>query len=183
MVIEILTSVVDNDNYKLNVVYLLRKLKKTVITKQGKNHLHTKKFDYNKARIYDFTRTARTDIRDDAVDSLCKEGALPGVQEEDQELIKEIFNGFFNYLTYKRQLKEVGRDVSESMSMLIFKDCKGEKDQPGYVAHVTFLVKSCRTSDEKFTVDVTLSCQRVTYFEVQKIDLSAFNKGIKDLHS
>ena len=69
MVIEILTSVVDNDNYKLNAVYLLKKLKKKVITKQGKNHLHTKKFDYNKARIYDFTRTARTDIRDDAVES------------------------------------------------------------------------------------------------------------------
>lgn len=183
MVIEILTSLADNDNYKLNAVYLMKKLKKTVITKQGKNHLHNKKFDYNKARIYDFTRTARADIRDDAVDSLCKKVALPGVQKEDQEFIKEIFDGFFNYLTYKRQLKEVGHDVSESMSMLIFNECKGEKDQPGYVAHVTFLVKSCRTSDEKFTVDVTLSCQRVTYFKVEKIDLSAFNKAIKDLHS
>ena len=124
MVIEILTSVADNDNYKLNAVNLIEKQQKKVVTQQGEKHLQTQKFDYNKARIYDFTRTARAEIRDDAVGFLCKEGALPGLQEEGREWIKEIFNGFFNYLTYKKQLKQVGCDVSESMSMLIFNDCK-----------------------------------------------------------
>ena len=182
MVIEILTSSADNDNYKLNAVKLTEKLQNKAVTKQGKNHLHAKKFDYEKARIYDFTRTARADIRDDAVGFLHKEEVLPGLQEEGQKWIEEIFNGFFNYYTYKRQLENIGCNVSESMFMLIFNDCNGAEDQPRYVAHVTFSVKSCLTSDKKYTVDVTLSCRRVTYFEVQKMDLDDFNQAMKDLH-
>lgn len=182
MVIEILFSVADNDNYKLNAFNLTEKLQNKVVTKQGINHLHTKKFDYNKAKIYDFTRTARAEIRDDAVGFLCKEEVLPGLQKKDQEWIKEIFNDFFNYYTYKRQLEKIGCNVLESMSMLIFNGCNGVEDQPGYVAHVTFLVKSCLTSDKEYTVDVRLSCRRVTYFEVQKMDLNDFNQAMKDLH-
>ena len=41
MVIEILTSVADNDNYKLNAVNLIEKQQKKVVTKQGEKHLHT----------------------------------------------------------------------------------------------------------------------------------------------
>ena len=68
------------------------------------------------------------------------------------------------------------------MSMLIFNDGNGQEDQPRYLAHVPFLSNSRRTADRQFTVNVTPSCQCVTYFEAQNEDFDAIQQALKDLH-
>ena len=68
------------------------------------------------------------------------------------------------------------------MSSLIFNDGNGMEDQPRYVAHVSFESISRRTADKRFIVEVTLSCQRLTYFEAQNEDFDAIQKALKDLH-
>ena len=68
------------------------------------------------------------------------------------------------------------------MSVPIFNDDNGEEDQPRYVAHASFLSISRRTADRQFTVNVTLSCQRLTYFEAQNEDFDAIQQALKHLH-
>ena len=183
MVIKIQTSIEDNNGYNFNLGYLLRAVERGEVRGEGKPDNREKKFEFdNKARICDFTRTAQATAREDIVSFLSQPKVLPGLQEEGQEEIRQIFGCCFNYQKYKNHLQQIGDRRDESMSMLIFNDGNGEKDQPRYVAHVSFLSISRRTADKQFEVDVTLSCQRLTYFEAQNEDFGAILKALKDLH-
>ena len=183
MVIKIQTSIEDSNCYNFNLGYLRRALEKDEVRGEGKPDKLEKEFVFNdEARIYDFTRTAQATVREDIVSFLSHIDVLPGLQEEGREDIKQIFGCFFKYQKYKNHLQQNGDRRVESMSMLIFNDGNGEKDQPRYVAHVSFESISRRTDDKQFKVDVTLSCQRFTYFEAQNEDFDAIQKALKDLH-
>lgn len=184
MVIEIHTSIENNNSYNFNLGYLLRAIEKGDVRGEGKpKEDHKGGFELkDKARIYDFTRTAQAKAREYIVNYLSQPNVLPGLQEEDQEEIRQIFGCFFNYQKYKNHLQQIGDRREESMSALIFNDGNGIEDQPRYVAHVSFLSISRRTADKRFTVEVRLSCRRFKYFEAQNEDFDAILKALKDLH-
>ena len=153
------------------------------LSREGQPHDHKKEFVFDdKARIYDFTRTAQATVPEDIVCFLSQPDVLPGLQEEGKEETKQIFGCLFNYLKYKNHLQRISDRQDASMSMLIFNDRNGEGDQPPYVVHVSFDSVSRRTADRQFTVNVTLSCQRLTYFEAQNEDFDAIKKALRDIH-
>ena len=188
MVIKILTSVEDNFGYLYNIGYLGRAVDSNEVSNEAQPYNHKKVFPYdNKARIYDFTRTAQKDIRTDVVNVLSDPDVLPGLENEDKDEIEEIFGCLFSYQKYKNSLQKIGDKRQESMHMLIFNGGKGgngnpEQDKPRYVAHVSFVSESQKTSDQQFQVDITLSCQRLTYFDAQDEDFDGFLRKMKNLH-
>lgn len=115
----------------------------------------------NKRRVYDFTRTAQADVRDDMARRL--RDWLPGLQNAQS---REFFDYLFDYHHYMEYLKEVGNQRAESMHLLIFREPDDENQ--GYVALVKFNCTSKRHSNIKYTVNATLTCELFSYFELQE---------------
>ncbi|KAJ7376455.1 hypothetical protein OS493_034442 [Desmophyllum pertusum] len=124
----------------------------------------------NKRCVYDFTRSAKSTIRDDMADYLCD--ALPGLSKQD---IKEVFDCLFNYHTYKDYLENINDKRYESMKMLVFNE--GHE----YVAHACFNSTSRKTAEKEFTVDAALTCESFTYFK-PATNLQSCLEGIGTLH-
>lgn len=122
-------------------------------------------FVYDKKnRVYDFTRTAQADVRDDMASRLLD--WLPGLPMEQT---REFFDYLFDYCHYKEYLKEVGNQRAESMRLLIFRE--PEDVNQGYVALVKFNCTSKRHSNIQYTVHATLTCELFSYFELQERSL------------
>ena len=142
-----------------NLNYLMNGLSNGQIHFQGTVHSYTPNtFVYdNKRRLYDFTRSAKADVRNHMASMLCYWlPMLPNAQS------REAFNYLFNYLHYKEHLKGVGNQRAESMYMLIF-------NKPhGYVALVKFNIVTGRNGLHQYAVNATLTCQLFSYFELQK---------------
>ena len=183
MVIQVLASIFDDVGYYYNLGYLQRALQDDQVAFIGVN-IHTPEafvFD-NKARIYDFTRSAKATIRDDMTKFLNQPDVLPGLQAEDQQMIKEPFEFLFNNLTgYTRSLNQVFLRRIESMNMLILNEANGDHNQQ-YVAHVSLTCNTRRAAEQQYTVDASLTCQRFTYFPLQEDDFDAVLQALQNLH-
>ena len=176
-------SVTDDFGYYYNLGYLRSALERREVA-FIKVNVHTPpalEFD-NKARIYDFTRSAKKQIRENMTAYLNQPNVLPGLQEEDREMIKEPFEYlFFNLPRYNKSLEQVHQRQAESMHMLIFNDANGVQAQQ-YVAHVSFTCNSRRAALQQFTDDASLTCQRFTYFPFQEEDFDAVLQALQNLH-
>lgn len=139
-------------------------------------------FVFDKARTYDFTRSAKSTIRDNMTTYLNQPNVLPGLKVGDCETIQEPFDCLFNYHRYKTSLERANPQQAESMKMLIFNDANGDKAKQ-YVAHVTFSCSSHRAvQQQQFTVNATLTCQRFKYFPLQEDDFEAVFQALQNLH-
>ena len=104
----------------------------------------------NKARVYDFTRTAKAKIRDEMVSYLSN--VLPG--SVNAEYIRGEFDRLFTYQAgYKGYLEEEGQMRSEWLLMRIPVYNGGVLQS---VAHVYFDSLTHRTGPLQFTVRVRL---------------------------
>ena len=183
MAIEILTSAEDNICYFYNLGYLNNAVRRGDVQEEAGPFNYNEEFVFDgEARIYDFTRTAKAKVQKKIFEILSRQNVLPGLQRNVQEEIEGMFGCYLNYEKYKQKFKQIGGRREESMSMLIFNNRNGEGNQPPYVAHVTFESISRRTGDQQFKVDVTLVCQRVTYFQVQNEDISDVLQALGDLN-
>ena len=182
MVVKIITSTEDNNAFRFNLGYLQRAMISGAVRKQGERCDHNKELVYEgKAKIYDFTRTAQAQVREEIVSFLNTPNVLPGLQEEGLEEIRETFGGFFIYARYKDHLKGNDDRQEESMSVLIFNDGNGKEDQPQYVAYVFFSSTARKTAEKQFKVNFKLSCRRLTYLEAQNEELDAFRHALENL--
>ena len=184
MAIQVVASIFDDVGYYYNLGYLRRALQDDEVAFIGVVNNHTPDafvFD-NKARIYDFTRSAKSIIRENMTSFLNQPNVLPGLQAEDQDMIKEPFEFLFNNLTgYTRSLRQVFQQHVESMNMMIFNDANGDQDQQ-YIAHVSLACNTRRAAEQQFTVDASLTCQRFTYFPLQEEDFDAVLQAVQNLH-
>ena len=176
MAITILTSIQDDFGYYNNLAFLKSGLQEGNIQFQGavNNYAPAVKVFNNKARLYDFTRSAQSYIREDMTANLSV--VLPGIQEADLAQIRGAFDCLFNYYSYKDSLDRVGHQRAESMKMLIFNEAQQ------YVAHVYFNVISHKTEPRQFDVTATLTCQRYTHFLKQDTDFEAVLQALGDIH-
>lgn len=186
MAITILTSIQDNFGYYNNLGFLRRGL----LRQEGEegriqfqdvvNNLTPAAIDFgDKRRVYDFIRSAGSRIREDMTTYLGD--VLPGVTDPDRQLIREALDCLFNYHTYRDHLEQVGDEQRESMHMLIFNDANGDENQQ-YVAHVHFSGVSRKTAARQYTVNVSLTCQRFTYFPLQETNIQAVHDALQNLH-
>ena len=189
MVIQILTSVEDNSAYHYNMGYLRKAMERGDVRSEAEPYNYDPdEFEFNKRNVYDFTRTAQRDIRLALVTFLSEPQVLPGLQSADKDVIREIFDCLFSYQKYKFALQQVSNSKQVSMNMLIFNGGNGnpeqdrEQDIQRYVACVSFLSTSRKTSDLQFKVDVKLSCQRLTYFDAKDEDFDGFLRAMESLH-
>ena len=179
MAITILTSIQDDFGYYNNLAFLQRGLQEGRIQFQDGVNNYTPNaivFD-KKGRLYDFTRSAQYDIREDM--TIYLSGVLPGLTMADLAQIRGAFDCLFNYYSYKRFLDQVGQQRAESMKMLIF---TGNNAAQNYVAHVYFNVTSHKTGPQQFTVTAALTCQRYTNFDVQDTDFEAVLQVLQNMH-
>jgi hypothetical protein len=177
MPIEILTSTQDDFGYYDNLGYLRKALQEGRVHFEGlvNNYAHDEP-PFATARIYDFSRSANSSIRENMTTYLSRNNVLPGIQPQDHQKIRVAFNCLFNYFAYKGYLDQVHQQRHESMYMMIF-------NQPQqYVAHVGFSSTSRRTAQEQFTVDAILTCQRFTYFPKQETDFEDVLQALQNLH-
>ena len=184
MVIQVVASIFDDFRYYWNLSYLQRALQNNEVAFDGVVNSHAPgAFVFNTARIYDFTHSAKSTIRDNMTAYLNQPDVLPGLEVGDDETLKEPFDCLFNYHWYKASLEQAHPQRAESMKMLIFNDANGDKANQ-YVAHVTF---SCNThravGQQQFTVNATLTCQRFTYFPLQVEDFDAVLQALQNLHA
>ena len=162
-------------SYYNNLVSLRNGLQNNAIHFQGLVNNHAPQaFVYNAGRIYDFTRTAKAEVRENMTAYLC--GVLPGLQQQDHQIIREAFDCLFDYHTYKGYLDIVGQQRREFLNMLVF------DHNHQYVAHVQFNSATVRSDANQFTVNATLTCQRFTYFELQEAVLAAVLAALQNLH-
>ena len=183
MVIQVLTPIFDDFRYYSNLSYIRRALEEDEVAFIGVvNNYAPEAFVFNKDCTYDFTRTAKSTIRDDMTNYLINSKVLPGLKLSDHATIKEPLDCLFNYQGYKTGLKQANSKRAESMKMLIFNDADGDQDQQ-YVAHVTFSCNSHRAVGQRqFTVNTTLTCQRFIYFPLQGEDFDAVLQALQNLH-
>ena len=180
MAITILTSIQDDFGYYNNLAFLQRGLQ--VADQEARIYFQGYVNDYtpeamvfdNKGRLYDFTRSAHSDIREGMTTYLS--GVLPGLEEADRGKIRGAFDCLFNYFSYKGFLDQVGQQRAESMKMLIFNEAQQ------YVAHVYFNVTSRKTGRRQFTVTAALTCQRYTHFLLQDTDFEAVLQALQNMH-
>ena len=114
-------------------------------------------FVYNKRRLYDFTRSAKAEVRDRMATFLVDRLGQPGLEAP----LRAAFDSLYNYLKYRYGTR------SESLTMLIFVYNQGEK----FGAKVTFSSNVFEWPPEQYAVATTLVCERFTYFQPW-VDLS-----------
>lgn len=178
MVITVLTSIQDDFGYYENLAYLRKGLKRDRIQFQGLvNSYEPSAIVFSdKARVYDFTRSASTTIREIMTDYLYDIDVLPLLTRRDRDQIQKAFGPLFEYYTFKEDLGEVGQKRAESMKMLIF------NEDAEYTAHVYFNSLSRRVRRKTYTVYATLTCQRFTYFPIRKTDFEDVLEELQNLH-
>ena len=183
MVVQVVHSVIDNFGYYNNLGYLRSALGRGEVFLDAVNVHAPPAFEFdNKTRIYDFTRSAKKQIRENMTAYLNQLNVLPALQAEDREMIKEPFEYLFSNLPrYKESLAQVHQRQAESMHMLIFNDANGNEEEQ-YVAHVSFTCNSRRAAQQQFTVDASLTCLRFTYFPLQEEDFDAVLQALQNLH-
>ena len=159
-------------SYYNNLIFLRNELRNNAIHFQGLVNNHAPTFVYNAGRIYDFTRAAKAEVRENMTAYLCGNDRLPGLQQQDHQIIREAFDCLFDYHTYKGYLDIVEQQRRESLNILVF-----DHNQQ-YVAHIQFNSTTARTKASTFTVDATLTCQRFTHFELQKADWEVVLKDL-----
>lgn len=162
-------------NYYDNLAFLRNGLKKGKIHFQGFVNSHEPTFDYEKRRIFDFTHSAKAEVRKDMTSHLC-DILPPGLGQRDRQSIREAFDCLFDYHTYKGYLERVRQQRRESLQMLVF-----DHNQK-YVAHVQFKSTTVRDGADRYTVNATLTCQRFTYFPLQETDLDDILGALENLH-
>ena len=153
------TSVVSSRhplNYSKNRNFLTNGLQGNIIHFQDFNYYLHPAVVYNKRRLYDFTRTAKAQVRENMTAYLCS--VLPGLTRQDKENIRVVFDCLFGYYGYKGNLDVLGQQ-HESLEMLVFDRNKQ------YVAHVQFNNTTVISDVHQFTVCPILTCHRYTYFE------------------
>ena len=155
----------DTFQYYDNLAFLRNRVDDGQTHLTGFNVHEPPPYVYNGGRVYDITRKARAEVREDMVDWLG--GTLPGLQLQDCRKIREALDCIFYYYAYKGYLDHVGDERHESMQMFVFHD----RDQPEYVAHVQFSSITKRNAEHGFTVNATLTCQRFTPFPLQETAL------------
>ena len=166
--------------YYDNLAFLRNGLQNNAIHFQGHVNNHAPEaFVYNAGRTYDFTRTAKPQMRENMAAYL--RDVLPGLQQEDHRIIREAFDCLFEYNTYKHYLNIVGQQRRETLNMLVFY----RRDNQEYVAHVQFsstTVRNVVNDENQYTVNATLTCQRFSYFELQETDLEDVLAALQNLH-
>ena len=177
MAITIVTSIQDDFGYYNNLAFLQRGLQEGGIQfRDGVNNYAPDAMVFNdKGRLYDFTRSAQSDIREDMTANLS--GVLPGLEMADLGKIRGAFDCLFNYYSYKGFLDQVGQQRAESMKMLIFNEAQE------YVAHVYFNATSRKTGPRQFTVTAALTCQRYMHFLLQDTDFEAVLQALQNMHA
>ena len=161
-------------SYYNNLAFLRNGLQNEAIHFQGNVNNHPPpEFVYNAGRIYDFTRAAKAQVRENMTNYLC--GVLPGLQQQDHQIIREAFDCLFDYHTYKGYLQIVGQEQRESLNIFVF-------DNQQYVAHVQFSSTTARRAANQFVVSATLTCLRFTYFELQQAHLEDVLEALQNLH-
>ena len=182
MVIQVVASVFGDCGYYYNLSFLRGALERDEVAFIGEVNNHAPEtfvFD-NKTNVYNFTRSAMKEIRDNMTNHLFENDLLPGLQSgRDKQKIKEPFEHLFSNSGYKASLDQVGQRRVESMHMLIF---NGAYRRQPYVAHVNLTCNSRRAGDQLFTVYATLTCQRFTYFPLQEEDFEAVLQALQNLH-
>lgn len=181
--IEIVSSIQDHFGYYDNLAYLKGNLGNTVQFQGLVYNFAPNTFVFDKkARIYDFTRSAGSTIRDSMTRQLAQSlfpAVLPQLQQPSQPVneqrIREAFDRLYNYYAYKDYLTLVPSKRTESMNMLIF-------NPNNYVALVTFSSDARRTGVSQFTVDVSLTWQRYTYFQKRNSNFNVVLLGLQNLH-
>lgn len=179
MAFTLLTSIQDDFGYYMNLAFLKRGLQEGHIQFQGMVNDHTPDPEVfnDKNRLYDFTRSAQSFIRENMTTYLST--VLPELAMADLAQIRGAFDCLFNYYSYKGFLDQVGQQRAESMKMLIF---NGNNAAQKYVAHVYFNVTSHKTGPQQFTVTAALTCQRYTNFDVQDTDFEAVLQVLQNMH-
>ena len=160
-----------------NLYYLKNGLSNEDIHFQGNVLSHTPNtFVYdNKRCVYDFTRTAKAEVRNHMAGVLCRWlWRLPNARS------REAFDCLFDLHHYKDYLEEVGNQRAESMNMLIFKEPRNILER-GYVALVKFKSVTRRNRYRQYTVNATLTCQRFSYFELQENTLEEVLEELQNL--
>lgn len=163
MAIELLTSIQNNLDYCYNRAYLESALRSgDVQFIPDAFFSRTPEIVFNKkARLYDFTRSARAKVREEMITYL--KTALPGLSigdGPDIQMIRGALNCLFNYQEHKSLFNNL-QPLYDEMEMLIFNKAYQ------YVAHVKFESTSCPTGIAEYTVYAALTCQRYTYFPLQ----------------
>ena len=162
--------------YYNNLAFLRNELQNEIIHFQGFVNSVELTFPVTAGRIYDFTRTAKAQVREDMTTYLCGHTVLPGLQQQDRQSIREAFDCLFDYHTYKGHLDMVRQQRRESLNMLVF------DHNQGYVAHVQFNSTTKREAADHYTVNATLTCLRFTYFELQEEGLEDVLEALQNLH-
>ena len=125
--------------------------------------------------IYDFTRSAKAEVRENMTTHLC-DILPPGLRQRDRQSIREAFDCLFDYHTYKGYLERVRQQQREALQMLVF------HHNQKYVAHVQFKSTTVKDGADRYTVNATLTCQRFTYFPLQETDLDDILGALENLH-
>ena len=145
---------------------------------RGKVHSHMPPpFVFNTIRVYDFVRSARARIRNNM--STYLNAVLPGLQLGNCPKIWALFERLFNYYEYKEYFNQSNQQKPQTTEMLIFNHVER------YVAYVWFSSTSFRTWPQQYTVTVTLTCKRYTYFASQATNYStvdAISRALQNLH-
>lgn len=141
-----------------NLKYLESGLKQGSLCFQGFK-VHQASFIFEKKRLWDFTRTARTFINKTMTTFLVNELGRPEFSRELQAHLRAAFNNPYNYWNYKLGTTD------ESLRMLIFVYNHGEQ----FVADVTFNTNTFISAPGQYVVAVTLVYHRFTYFQLQHV--------------
>ena len=175
MAITILSSTQNNLDYYNNRAYLESALLAGHVQFLEEPYIRTPEINFSdKARLYDFTRSARATVREQMVNYLSI--ALPALTVGDVQLIRGALNCFFNYQEYKECFNQGSPQRFESMEMLVFNAVQQ------YVALVKIACNSCLTGPAEYTVFATLTCQRFTYFPVQPTNVEAVIQALQQMH-
>ena len=174
MPITIVSSTQNNLDYYNNRAYLESALLAGHVQFLEEPYICTPEIKFSdKARLYDFTRSARATVREQMVNYLSI--ALPALTVGDVQMIRGALNCFFNYQEYKECFNQGSPQLFESMEMLIFNPVQ-------YVALVKIACTSCLTGPAEYTVFAALTCQRFTYFPVQTTNLEAVLQALQQMY-
>ena len=172
MAIQILTSIEDGLAYCNNKAYLTSALQRGLVHFLYPVNSYTPRpFVFNTTRLYDFTRSARSTIRDSA--SAYLNAVLPELQIGNHPKMRAAFHRLFNHYEFN----QINQQQPRSMEMLIFHNIEQ------YVAHVYFNSTSVIIGPRQYAVIVALTCQRYTYFPLQATNDSTLDVVVAALQN
>lgn len=129
-------------------------------------------FLFQANRTYDYTRTAKANIRENMTGHLMGVLNPTALQEPIRAQLHAAFDCLYDYYAYRGCLEIVGQQRYESLNMLIFYDQGNIK----FVAHVTLSSTTIRAGPNQYSVDLALTCQRFSFFHYRWMNLAGFWK-------